>query len=650
MDRYYRDHPAWFVPAPGVDARVNGSGATYGAWTSRPDPENCRRLRCGWDWCYAPFIRTGDLYVHDDLAQYQPARPFSADRRVSAAEYRRNRARQFLNGRRTDVAMLCYTPSGVWCEERLARERYPAALTTDPQTKNYFDTPWCTGHDNELRVFPGAEPYASVLREDMERVWAENEIGGWAFDTAEGGARWQNAAAAGYPHGRAWDEDGVYVDEGVGIAELMDFGHQLRKGDRIAAVASNPTSFPSYLTPFRSDVLMVEGTPWGRHGGRPPEDLRWFAGHKTIVWWEDWLLEDLIDWQAMTPDEMRRAYRGVGDYAILESLRLGILPTPRMALGSPKVVQWTQVLADLVQRGWEPVPAVAGLPDLDRSRYGRELTSATGLGNKTAATVAGEVAVENAYLSDARDLLFTPRDGAELQQTVGERATRFAVSLPSREAAVYEARLGVASGGRGAATVSADSTHVTARLRGWRGLTALAAAPRPDLEVVSIAVNGQVTAVREPAPVTVGLTGDDTVVVTYRSLTFDDTRPAAERFPLTSAAVVAADPALLPAGQMVCDFIGRAVVAGGGQDPQAAPVESATGRRVVLGVYPSLPRPRRVHAEGDVLEVAGRTPEELWQAVRFWLAAVEDRYPYAGVFYRSPAADRAGLTGKALEP
>ncbi|NUQ00941.1 MAG: hypothetical protein HUU35_13925, partial [Armatimonadetes bacterium] len=403
--RFQRMFEQWFRPATGIDQRTNLNGATYNAWTGRPAPENCRRTRSGWEWCYAPFRRTGDTYVREELWDYQPARPISAPRNLPAAEYRAWRARQLANGGPCDVGMMCYLASGVWCEVTLARERYPNAIITDPTVKTLFDTPWVTGHDNEYRVFPGAPGYAEVVRDDLRKLAAENPISGFAFDTAEGGARWQHPDARRHPRGRAWDKDGIYVDEAVGIAELMDYVHTLRRDGLTMAVVSNPTGRPSYLTAFRSDAVMYEGTPWETMGGSAADHLRLFCGQKGLVYWEDWLLENQVDWQAMTPAQIVEAYGGLADYAILEGLRIGCLPTPRMALGVPKVVAWLPVMADLMSRGWQPESGLTGLPQLDRARYG-EATLA--IGNRTGQAVRGELSLQGGELEAARAYLLSP--------------------------------------------------------------------------------------------------------------------------------------------------------------------------------------------------------------------------------------------------
>ncbi|MBM4049777.1 MAG: hypothetical protein FJ279_32170, partial [Planctomycetes bacterium] len=83
---YYDEFPSVFHPLPDVDPRVNLNGATYHAWTSN-DPEMCRRMRAGWEWCYAPFRRTGDWYGRADRWDYQPVRAMSKDRAMPREAY-----------------------------------------------------------------------------------------------------------------------------------------------------------------------------------------------------------------------------------------------------------------------------------------------------------------------------------------------------------------------------------------------------------------------------------------------------------------------------------------------------------------------------------------------------------------------------------
>ncbi|MCZ2096552.1 MAG: hypothetical protein LC121_09850, partial [Anaerolineae bacterium] len=87
------------------------------------------------------------------------------------------------------------------------------------------------------------------------------------------------------------------------------------------AMVGNPTANPAYLSPFRSDAAMFEGTPFGTHGGMPPELLRYFMGSKGLCYWEDWMLESVVD----HPDSL---YPTVPGYRIGAKTGTAQVPSP----------------------------------------------------------------------------------------------------------------------------------------------------------------------------------------------------------------------------------------------------------------------------------------------------------------------------------
>ncbi|MCX7826335.1 MAG: hypothetical protein N2689_12370, partial [Verrucomicrobiae bacterium] len=263
---YYDEFPAWFRATKGVDPRVTGGGATYWCW-QRNSPEMCRRFFGDWEWCYAPFRRTGDWYGREELWDYKPARPFGRDRGLPREEFLAKRAEQFERGRRCDVAMLFYLPANIWCEIQLANERYRDAIvlredasgTPKPMESH---KPWVTGHDDELVVFPWATSFAEACMRDMRQLAAELSLAGFAFDTANSGIPYRGPGALRCP-GRAWDERGVFVDIGVAVALMEEFAHTLQTRDgRRCAVVSNPTGRTTWPVCFRSDAAMHEYAPY----------------------------------------------------------------------------------------------------------------------------------------------------------------------------------------------------------------------------------------------------------------------------------------------------------------------------------------------------------------------------------------------------
>jgi hypothetical protein len=443
FEAYYDSFPSWFVADPRVDPRISLGGAQYVTWPAGPwSPEIARRLFAGWDWCYAPFRRTGDIVGRAELWDYQPARPPDRTRSLPRDQYLKWRADRLADGvNRCDVMMMFYIPAQIWCEETLARQRYADSLTTDPKVKTYFDTPWVTGHDNELRVFPLETTFGRQSYADMAQVAQELPISGFAFDTAGDAARYFGPALPTLPH-RAWDDQvGAYCAENIAIAKLMDYVHTLSKNGRPLAVVANPMATGTYSACFHTDSAMLERNPW-KYTRTESDRLRWKMGHKTLVWWEGYELEDFIDEGSITGPQLTEVYRGLADFTILQSLRVGYIPVPSFTIGLAKLTRWLPAIVECVQTGWQPVPAARVPEPLWSSRYGRDLDTLIALGQETGQPVQAEATIENARLGQSA-YLFSAYDGSEVTNRVIKGETVIPVTAPVRTPVLLRAQMAV---------------------------------------------------------------------------------------------------------------------------------------------------------------------------------------------------------------
>lgn len=443
FEAYYDSFPNWFCPHSNVDRRLCEGSTQYLAWPAGPwTPEMARRLYGGWEWCYAPFRRTGDIVGRKELWDYQPARPPDKTRALPREEFLRWRKERFQDGtRRCDVAMMFYIPAQIWCEETLARERYVDALITDPKQKTYFNTPWVTGHDNELRVFPLETSFGCQSYADMAQIAEELDIAGFAFDTAGGAARYTGPALAQLPH-RAWDEQlGVYCGENVAIAKLMDYVHTLQKQGRPLGVVANPMAYGTYMSCFHADSAMLERNPWSTT--RTESDrLRWKMGHKTLVWWEDYDVQDFVDIQTISREQLIAIYKGLADFTLLQSLRVGYIPTPNFTLGMAKLVRWLPAIVECVQTGWEPVPAAHCPAPLWATRYGKGLRTLLAVAHETGQPVEGDILIDNKRLG-AGVYLFSRYDGSARTNRVTKGQTCIRLQVPVRTPELLRAQLNI---------------------------------------------------------------------------------------------------------------------------------------------------------------------------------------------------------------
>ncbi len=537
LDAYYRSYPEMFRRDPDVDPRVDLGGAQYRAWpvTRKFAPEICRRLYAGWEWCYAPFRRTGDIVGREEFWEYEPAREITGPRAMEREEYRQWRREQFEAGEACDVVMGFYVPAQVWCEEQLAREVYPDALIEDPNTRTLFTSPWVTGHDNERLVFPYKTSFGEQSRVDMAAVTEELDLRGFAFDTAGGNGKYRGPALP-VLDGRAWDEDGVYCRNNVAVARLMQFVHTLHASDGTeVAVISNPNPRCAYSSVIWSDSMMLEGEPW-KMDRTYGDSLRWMAGQKTLVWWEGYGPETFVDPTQASDEQVGMLMRGLADFTLLQSFRIGYIPPPAYTHGVGRLVEWLPALTDCVTSGWQPVTAARVPEPLWATRYGDGLESMIVVAHETADEQEIEVAIENERLADGA-VLFTDYDGSERANTIVEGETRIALAVPTRTPVLLRARAEVLPADAITAATATAREGLTGQdlrlqLSGQGPATVRVRVPE-EMAITSARYNGRPVSVQGDR-IALRLAGDGELRVQMRSMTFRGTDRALLQFPFAS--------------------------------------------------------------------------------------------------------------------
>ncbi|HCU37538.1 MAG TPA: hypothetical protein DGT21_19525 [Armatimonadetes bacterium] len=526
LDAYYNTYPTWFVADPEVDPRASGGGAQYRGYHGRGPfaAENCRRLFGSWDWCYAPFRRTGDIYGRQEFWDYEPVRAMSGERAQSFEDFHRWRKDYFARSKQYGVAFMFYVPAQTWCEERLATDHYADALIEDPDERTLFTTPWVTGHDNERRVFPYKTSFGEQSLLDMRQVAEELDLVGFAFDTAEGRAKYRGPALPRL-EGRAWDENGPYCRENIAVARLAQFVHTLHdsRGYKLAVVA-NPNPRGAYTSLLYVDSAMMEGEPWkvGRDYALMP---RLMAGHKTLVWWEGYELDSFIRTERADPRQVRMLLRGLADFALYQSLRLGYIPPPNFTQGVTRLVEWLPAITDCVQTGWEPIPACRVPEPWWVTRYGNGLETRLAIAHETLDTHSGQASVQNARFAEGA-VLFSHYDGRALSNRLQGGETVLDITAPNRTPLLYQAQAEILTQGTvqeaivshtggvcGASTELALVGNGEARLR--------LRVPR-DMRLISVSLDGRPVEQcdLDAATATAALSGRHTLLATFTSAVF----------------------------------------------------------------------------------------------------------------------------------
>ncbi|MCX7826288.1 MAG: hypothetical protein N2689_12120, partial [Verrucomicrobiae bacterium] len=223
---------------------------------------------------------------------------------------------------------------------------------------------------------------------------------------------------------------------------------------------------------------------------------------KTLVWWDDYDAAPLLKWREMSPGEIRQAWLGLADFVLLRSLYMGGIPTPRLTVGVPKLMEALPMIHEIVRAGWQPAPAFqpagarANDPGLWAARYGEGLGTFLTLGNATASNFSGEIEIDGRYLGDASHV-FAPYGNGKLTQTVAGTSTRIPVNVGTRETLALKSVLALPARQRGRAMVGQTENHLRIELENAgetpapRSSSAVSRLRVPaDAKIASLAVNG----------------------------------------------------------------------------------------------------------------------------------------------------------------
>jgi len=463
LQKYYDIYPEYFFPHPHINPRVNLGSMQNATWSSgrkdyRPARlEYIRRLYGAWAWAYAPFKRTGDIYGEKELWDYKPAReiPEYFSKSLSWEEFHRFRRERFalLDGEVINLFYVC--PQ--WCEQQLVNERFPDARITpdmDPDVVTAYNQPWVTGNDNEYKIFPYETSYEPFIREGMRKVAEEVDCYGWSWDCANDIGKYRGPALRDC-RGRAFDEKGAYVDISIAFAELMEYAGSLKNinGKYNMGIIGN-LDWCCFPSSFRLDAAIYENPPY--YIPERVESVRYSIGHKSLSWWLDYKVDTLVDWESMSPEEIKEVFLLARDNLLLASFQWGGIPPYTFLNGVPRLFEYMPVLLEAVTTGWEPVVPVSLADGLVLSRYGRDVKTILCFGNPGDASVKTSVTVENRFLGDFA-YVFVPHTGQEtLQEIDGAYTVLKETVVPGRTPLILKAQLGFIPRGRVTASVKSE--------------------------------------------------------------------------------------------------------------------------------------------------------------------------------------------------
>lgn len=466
---YHGEFPQNFsVQRPGVDPRVSYGGCDYRAWQGG-DPEAVRRFGGRWEWCLRSFVHRGDWQVTRELFEVgrtsgDPRNRFNSRSFESAVKWRDTTHGRYARGRLCDVAMLFYYTSSLTDDDGprspLAEAFWPEAYAGTLGTYKYCYS-W------------GDNSYAKHNLRALTELAETLPIAGFAMDTAGSPLKHFKAGIDATPC-RAYaevptsaqqrtatledgtkvamkeDQGGVYSRVTNSVAQFMDYIHTLSKdGYRLGLVPNKP----DWVEGLRCDAALIEHVP-----GMLDERLwiqRLYCGQKVFSWWDEFRLHQKIDWQNMTPEQIRNSIWAFSRYVRLKSYLLAGIPMWRIAVGNEVLHGAIDELNTLTQAGWQVVPACRTDAALWLARYGEGLGTHLVVCNPKADDITAALSVDTEYLGGG-GVIFADRRGGRLQGTASEQATQVTVSIKSAREVVLDALLRFTSSDPTAA-IAADS-------------------------------------------------------------------------------------------------------------------------------------------------------------------------------------------------
>ncbi len=554
VQQYYESFPElWEVVQGQENPYIWGNHAHYQNWWGQPKPEVSRRLQTNIEWCYCPYKRSGDMYGKKELWDYQAKNPFRSGKpecggvridfgTISVEDYREHRRNRFQQYAQQYGWMFYNTTAGTWCEFQLAQEKYPDSITHDKSVM-YILNSWSTHHDQEIRVFPMATSFAKDFEDDMVKLANELNLPGFALDCAYGGASYRGPAIEQALPGRAWDEDGIFMDQSVSINHQVDFIRQINSEPEKKLT----TFINGYL---KGDFVMVE-TPYLNIGKfrRWMPLLRWYIGPRPgCVHGHGFIFKDVVpDWRNKSPEYFQELMPKLSDFVILNQFKYGLSNSYLTMYGNPQQVYIFPEAFELMRAGWQAELALEleeGMRVPYLSRYGRGVNSYVFLGNSGAEEVVGQVRFDNqALMGTGWALLWNRkmRRSASTENSLEGDFTNIPAVLPSRVPLIYESVAGLKTDIRGVKVLveaEKDLHQQIYRFR-WKNKDVFEGLLRcrdiRHFELHSVRLNGNPVATKNYQSGELHFTPNSVMEVTYRSKLFHIAEEEILQFPFVDA-------------------------------------------------------------------------------------------------------------------
>lgn len=371
----YNAYPKWFRPVEGGDQRLYGVGGYMRASDDKDNrqyyqQEDNRRLSFDWEWYYNSYQKAGDFfpspeYWNSKQGYKSEKNHATCDTPGTVEDWKKNHQRRTSAGDKTTALFYYYMQQYLNCD--LLKNVYKDSAWVDEAGKpGYKAFGWGEEGWSEY-AWPGASSsYGAEVRKDLALLWKTFDIAGFALDCVSGDVKYYGPLVTKEAK-RAFDDNGkLFVAEGVAVAYNLDYTHNLPPkpdGRRAASVVNEPYT---YLPIFHSDAVIHEMAPFEREDKIAPRRLQ--LGQKPYYWWGGFKVDNILDWDRLTPNQVNEALTGVLDHTILMSLRYGAVPPTFMSRGFPDMLKLRDLFVKLQLTGWRAAPYawVDGVPGIEQ--------------------------------------------------------------------------------------------------------------------------------------------------------------------------------------------------------------------------------------------------------------------------------------------
>ncbi len=552
VQAYYDTFKDAYSISGGQDNKfVWGTHGHYINWWEKPDRELSRRFNITIEWTYCPYRRSGDMLCRQEYYSYKPRNSWRVQNGlggVSMTHAKLTRTelldmikKNYLKYGQKYGWMYYNSVSGTWCEEQLAKKYFPDSINTDTEggVPAIYHGRWSTHHDSELRVFPYHTSFAEDFEKSMTILAKELNLPGFSLDCAYGGAYYRGPAVEKAVPGRAWDDKGKFIDQGVAINHQVDFIRNINK-----TPGKELTTF--FNGNSKGDYAMTEASfvEAGQYKLWFPL-LRWLIGPRPGTTHKHGFCIRQVkpDWKTLSKDEFLDLVTRLSDYMILNQFQYGLANDQLSMFGNPQMIYIQQEALELMRGLWQAeVPLKTAFDGRVRyiSRYGKGANTYFYFGNSSSRDVSGKVQAENSRLAEkGKTLLFVRkmRDKAETLNTLDGKFTAWETQVPSRVPVIYEsvAELEALPAGKIAVSSEKSLNKITFALRPEMDFAAkVEFRPVRSFSLKKVTLNGSEIPFDKLATVgKVNFAKGSVLKAEYSSRIFQLTREELDKFPFT---------------------------------------------------------------------------------------------------------------------